>query len=660
MAKKLPVQSPKYTTETLEKLRQIVPSAFCDGELQLDLLMEALGEFAEDKTERYEFTWHGKAAAKRAGHPGTSATLHPCPEESKNWDTTQNLYIEGDNLEVLKCLSNAYSGKIKMIYIDPPYNTGHDFVYKDNYKDPLKAYAEQTGQVDEDGRALTTNKETDGRYHTNWLNMMYPRLMLAQRLLTDDGVIFISIDDNEQANLKKMCDEVFGADNFVANLVWKHTEQSKNDELYFSRQYNHNLVFVKNKEIVKPFFLERTEDNNVNYRNPDDDPKGAWRSGDVRSPNYRKTLCYDIIAPDGTIIKSPKNGWRWSQESLNEKISTGEIIFKKDNSGIVRKIYLCEQEGRTPENLWAEAKYGTTRLATAMIKSLFNNIQIFDTPKPIELITNMLELIRDKNAIVLDFFSGSATTAHAVMQMNSTDGGMRKYIMVQLPEDLDKSYKDASNDKKIILKNSIDLCDSLTCPHKLSEIGKERIRRAGDKVVSDQLASGKGTDNCQLTTNHLDIGFKVFKLGASNMKDWELSDKPLDAQNDIEQQLVRALETAPATIKPGADKLSVAYEWLLKRGFMLDTKLDVKTVCGKTVYVNATGEIMICLEDGLSIEWAQALADLHKSYEDAEMWDVIVSWNGFGSDEKTRDANLRNVEQCLVANGLNADRLTIV
>lgn len=467
--------SPDGFEKNIEKLSELFPNIVTDGKIDFEKLKLILGEKVENSEERYQFTWNGKSNAIREASIPSSDTLIPCPEEgnSKHWDTTQNIYIEGDNLRALKVLQNSYAGKIKMIYIDPPYNTGNDFVYNDDFALSIDEVEIQEGLRDKKGilrteDRLSKNEKGSAKYHTNWLNMMYPRLSLARDLLTDDGVIFISIDDNEVHNLRKICDEIFGESNFVASVVWKHTQQSKNDEKFFSRQYNYNLVFAKNINSLREFYFERTEEDNKNYSNPDNDEKGLWRSGDVRSPNYRKTLCFPIIAPNGNIINPPDNGWRWSEETIKEKLQTGEIIFKKDFSGIIRKIYLCEQIGRTPENLWDGNRFGTTRQATAVIKELFDNIQVFDTPKPHELILSMLQIASHRDSIVLDFFSGSATTAHAVMKLNSEDNGNRKFILVQLNEE--------TNDKSEAYKEGY---------KNICEIGKERIRRAGKKIKEE-------------------------------------------------------------------------------------------------------------------------------------------------------------------------------
>ena len=327
---------------------------------------------------------------------------------SKDKDAPNHILIEGDNLEALTTLAYTHAGRIDVIYIDPPYNTGNkDFVYNDSFVDREDTYR-----------------------HSKWLSFMSRRLRIAKQLLSDKGVIFISIDDNEQAQLKLLCDEVFGEDNFVANIIWKHTQQSKNDELHFSRQYNYTLCYAKQKDYLHRFYFERTEEDNKNYKNPDNDPKGVWRSGDVRSPNYRKTLCFDIIAPNGTVIHAPQNGWRWSEESIKEKIKSKEIIFKQDYSGIIRKIYLCDQKGRTPENLWEGPRFGTTRQAAATIKDIFDGVQVFDTPKPHELIMRIEEIASSQDSTILDFFAGSGTTLHATMQLNAEDGGHRQCILV--------------------------------------------------------------------------------------------------------------------------------------------------------------------------------------------------------------------------------------
>ena len=434
----------------------------------IEKLTELLNKDEVDiKKEGFTLNFLGKSYAHYQSNLDSETVIVP---DEKNVETdSENVYIVGDNLDALQHLKYSYAEKIKCIYIDPPYNTGKDdFVYNDKFGFTAKELVEKLDVSEEEAERICS---MNGKCtHSAWLTFMYPRLALARELLREDGVIFISIDDNEQANLKRLCDEVFGEGNFVANIIWKHTQQSKNDEKHFSRQYNHLICFAKNKDKLSNFLFNRTDSDNKNYSNPDNDPRGAWRSGDVRSPNPRPSLCYDIIAPNGNIIHSPDYGWRWSEDSIKEKILTGEIKFKDDNSGIIRKIYLCDQEGRVPENLWNGEDFGSTRIAAAMIKDLFNGKQVFDTPKPIELVKKILELISPRDSvgisnpcgnsdIILDFFSGSGTTAHAVMDLNSNDNGNRKFIMVQLSEPVKKTVKQKKQATKQSMKSVVNASD---------------------------------------------------------------------------------------------------------------------------------------------------------------------------------------------------------
>ena len=538
---------PHCVTERLNK----------DGEPELaidfdKLRAELSKDVLDEGEERYQFTWPDKRAASRLANTAIDKTLRPDVNASKDFWNTENLYIEGDNLDVLKVLRENYLGKIKMIYIDPPYNTGNDFVYNDDFSQSRDEFEQSSGLFDEDDNQVVDpmqrNTESNGRFHTDWLNMIYPRLKVARDLLAEDGVIFISIDDNEVENLKKICSEIFGENNFIADIIWKHTQQSKNDERHFSRQYNYTLCFSKYKNNLHEFYFQRTEEDNVNYSNPDNDPKGLWRSGDVRSPNYRKTLCFNIAAPNGNIIPPPANGWRWSEESVSEKIASGEIIFKKDNTGIIRKIYLSDQKGRTPENLWEGQKYGTTRQAASVIKELFDGIQVFDTPKPYELVVKMLEIASTQYSTILDFFSGSATTAHAVMKLNAEDGGKRKFIMVQLPEVTDEKSEARKAGYETIC-----------------QIGEERIRRAGDKVKKE--AGLQGQD--------LDTGFRVLKLDSSNMEDVFYTPEEFD-----ENDLFKSVDN----VKTDRTPLDLLFQILPELGIELSAKIEERDVNGKKVF----------------------------------------------------------------------------
>jgi adenine-specific DNA-methyltransferase len=604
---KLNMQTTNIVDENIKRIGGLFPNCLTERlndegkpEVAIDfdqLRQELSKDIVEGAEERYQFTWPDKRNAIRLANAPTSDTLRPVREDetmptgadstgkpyyssgSVDFDNTQNLYIEGDNLQVLKLLRENYLGKVKMIYIDPPYNTGNDFVYNDDFSQSAGEYMHNSGQEDEEGNRLVANTESNGRFHTDWLNMIYPRLKVAKDLLSEDGVIFISIDDNEEENLRKICNEIYGEHNFLADIIWKHTQQSKNDELHFSRQYNHTLCFCKRIEKLHRFYFSRTEEDNKNYSNPDNDPKGLWRSGDVRSPNFRKTLCFDIIAPNGNIIKAPDNGWRWSEDSIKEKISSGEIVFKKDYSGIIRKIYLCDQEGRTPENLWEGVRFGTTRTAAAVIKSLFDNKQVFDTPKPHELVMRMMEIATIEDSIILDFFSGSATTAHAVMQLNAEDGGKRKFIMVQLPEVTDEK----SEAYKAGYKN-------------ICEIGKERIRRAGKKIKEDS----------PLTTQDLDTGFRVLKLDSSNMQDVYYTPAEFNEQKLFDDN-----------IKPdrlGNDGEDLLFQTMIELGIELSAKIEKRSIAGKAVWSVSDGYLMACFDEEVNETTITEIARQHPYY----------------------------------------------
>jgi len=581
---KMELTSMDVAEEKREEMKRCLgaafPEVFAEGSIDFDQLKRVLGEWVDPGKERFGLSWPGKAECMKIIQKPSGATLKPAREESVDFDETENLFIEGDNLEVLKLLQKAYFGKIKMIYIDPPYNTGGEFIYPDKYAETLETYLSYTGQIDDEGRKFATNTELSGRYHSRWLSMMFPRLYLARNLLAEDGIILISIDDNEHSRLREICDSIFGEENFLANVVWKHTQQSKNDELYFSRHHNSILVYRKS-EALKELLFTRSDEDNRNYSNPDGDPNGDWRPGDVRSPNYRETLRFNIRTPGGKIIPPPDNGWRWSEQVVLDKISTGEIVFSPDETRIVRKIYLKNQEGRTPENLWAGEKFGTTRIANAQIKELFDDKTVFDTPKPTQLIKTMMDLIhKQTDYIVMDFFAGSAATAQAVFEKNREDGGTRKWIMVQLPEKIDENA-DA-------FKMGFSTISSLAI---------ERVRRAGKalkSVVGKELAL-KGTGNP-------DNGFKVFKLHASNFKLWDGSAEAFQADG-------RQLEMHVEHVSSASSAEDVLYELLLKSGFLLTTKVQTIELAGKKVFSVENGTLLICLEKDITPELIDALAE---------------------------------------------------
>ena len=523
-----------------------------------------------------------------------------------------------------------------MIYIDPPYNTGKDFVYKDNFKDNIKNYMEQTGQVDTDGNKLSTNSDQSGRYHSNWLNMMYPRLKLARNLLKDDGVIFISIDDNEVSNLKKICDEIFGEDNYVQEIIWEKKFAPQNDAKYFSLNHEQILCYSKNKNLFKRNLLPMTKEQKERYKNLDNDPRGAWQSDNLTVATYNAAYDYAIITPSGKEVK-PAEGrcWSSSKEKLQKLINDNRIWFGKTGENVPRlKRFLHEtQQGRVPISIWNHNEVGHTQSASQELKKLFDNNKYFDFPKPIELIKKCLYLSTKKNDIILDFFSGSATTAHATMHLNSKDNGNRKYICIQLPE------KTNNEDFPTIC-----------------EIGKERIRRAGEKIKNIPPSDGslkiKGTE---AENKSLDIGFKVFKLDSSNIKEWDSE----YAKDNITQSLFDHVDN----IKSDRTEEDILFELLLKHGLDLTTPIDeivispsdgslsekrnqVGNQSDKRIYNIGTGTLYICLASGVNINIAERIIEEHKIWESPRV-SVIFKDTGFVNDiEKT------NVIQTLKVAGI--------
>ena len=433
---KVDLSSPDLAAEKRAAFEDLFPGVITDGVFDVGRMSELLDikpSVVPDGGERFGLMWAGKNEAVRSLLAPSRGALVPDLDESIDFDSAENVFIEGDNLEVLKLLQKSYNDKVKLIVIDPPYNTGNDFVYNDDFGDGLRGYLEFTGELDDEGRRRSAGAEVLGRRHSRWLTMMYPRLVLARNLLRQDGAIFVFIDDNEGAHLRALMDEVFGPENFLANVVWKHTQQSKNDERYFSRHWNGILVYRRSPALTG-FVLPRTDEHNKAYRNPDSDPKGMWRSGDVRSPSARPNLKFPIKTPSGGVINPPATGWRWSAQSVAEKIASGEIIFSPDETRIVRKIYLADQEGRTPENVWDGADVGVTRDANREIRDIFGTA-VFDTPKPTEVLRRILLLATTtSDDIVLDFFAGSGSTAHAVALQNAADGGRRRNLCVNIPE----------------------------------------------------------------------------------------------------------------------------------------------------------------------------------------------------------------------------------
>ena len=623
-------KSKDLINENIEKLKEIFPEVFSEGKIDFSKLEEELGFFKEKSDERYNFTWNGKSEAKKIALTPSTGTLRPCKEESKDWDTTQNLYIEGDNLEVLKLLQKSYHKKVKMIYIDPPYNTGKDFVYKDNFRDNIKNYLEITGQVDSDGNKLSTNSETSGRYHSDWLNMMYPRLKLARNLLKDDGVIFISIDDNEVANLRKLCDEIFGEDNFVAQMSIITGANQSGEGVLIQKNIETCLVYSKNIELCEINKVDKTEETlrNLNdaptpletrdemgytiYYNPisnDLIPLKDYDKSKIHLNNEKLVYSDNIQLLDKGYIpirpgmrNNKLHRWRWGFETFLERISEIVIQFKNNNYG----AYFKQEGFNSPKNIH------NFSVGTLEIKNLFDGIKLFDYPKSIKYLSYINSISTRGNELILDFFSGSATTAHAVMKLNSEDDGNRKFICVQLPESTDEK----SEAYKAGYKN-------------ICEIGKERIRRAGEKVKSE---SGK---------TELDIGFKVLKLDSSNIKSWDS-----DFEN-LETNLLDAVEN----IKSDRSEEDLLYEILLKYGLDLSLPIEELNINGKKIFSIGFGSLVCCLDNDIDTNIVEKIAELKKQFEtDFGLENMRVVFK----DSSFKDSVVKtNALQILKQNGIN-------
>jgi adenine-specific DNA-methyltransferase len=623
-------KTPDITEENISKLKQIFPEVFTEGKIDYEKLQQVLGNHIETETERYNFSWNGKAKALRLSQTPSTGTLRPYKEESKDWDTTQNLYIEGDNLEVLKLLQKSYHSKVKMIYIDPPYNTGGDFVYPDNFTDSIENYKKITGQIDSEGKNKSNNPETSGRYHTDWLNMIYPRLRLARNLLTDDGVIFISIDDNEVDNLKKICNEVFGEENFIAQIVWEKRFTRSNNSKMFASLVDYILLYRKSADLSE-IKDQRNEKSDSIYSNPDNDPHGVWTSVSYVNPATKKqrpNLVYDIINPFNLqVVSHPTNAWKYEYNRYQEQIKENKLYWGKSGENTYPRLkkFLAELDGGiVPVNLWYHKEVGTTDAASKSHEEIMG-IKMFDFPKPVSLIYKMLRINTSDEDIVLDFFSGSATTAHAVMQLNAEDNGNRKFIMVQLPE----PCKEDSEAFKAGYKN-------------ICEIGKERIRRAGDKIKTElaEKQSGQTTldgDNTTIDPNSLDIGFKVLKLDSSNIRKW---------QPDYDN-LELSLTDFISNYVDGRTELDVVYEIILKYGLDLAYPVEEHTIDGKKVYSIASGLLMICLDDDLTTDIAKGILKLKDELK-PETIRVVFKDNGFNND-----SNKTNIKEILKSGGVD-------
>jgi len=649
---KLNGQSEDILKDNIAALRELFPEVCCEDKIDFDKLKQVLGDYTEDTAERYNFTWNGKGQALRLSQTPSMGTLRPCKEESKDWDDTQNLYIEGDNLEVLKLLQKSYRGKIKMIYIDPPYNTGNDFVYPDDFSDSLENYKQITGQVDAEGRRIRTNSEANGRYHTDWLNMMYPRVRLARNLLTDDGVIFISIDDNEQGNLKKVCDEIFGETNFITSFIW--AAGRKNDSKFSSISHEYMLCYVKSLENLKAngvVWLEKKQGLDDIYTEfeslkskygsdyskiqndlrgwfkslPDNHPaknhshyscvdeKGIYFAADISWPGGGGPK-YEVLHPiTKKPVKIPNRGWVYpTPERMQEIIDSGKVHFGQDETSVpCIKSYLIEKEYAAPYSVFYKDGRASTKRLRGLMKA-----DVFQNPKDEEVVQSLIEFTLTKDSIVLDFFSGSATTAHAVFLQNAKDEGNRRFILVQLPEATDEK----DNAYKAGYKN-------------ICEIGKERIRRTGEKIKAEVEQQNAQLKIGEEPKKAPDIGFKDFKLDTSNLKRWQP-----DA-NELETSLFDSI----SNYVDGRTEMDVIYEIMLKMGLFLTWPLEAHTYGGKNVYTIGLGALMICLDDHITPAVAEAMVSLHKELA-PETWKVVFKDNGFAND--SAKVNIKEILKC--------------
>lgn len=589
---RLRMQSLDVTSSNIDKIARLFPQCVTehkdkDGKTVLGIDFEKLrdelsADVIDEGEERYQFTWPDKKVHAHLANMPTTKTLRPCREESVDFDHTRNLYIEGDNLDVLKVLRETYLGKVKMIYIDPPYNTGNDFVYNDDFSLDADEYKENSGQTDEDGNRLVQNTESNGRFHTDWLNMIYPRLKVAKDLLTEDGVIFISIDDNEQKNLKNVCDEIYGENNFLAQIVWERAYSPINLMKHFSPAHDYILCYARNIEVAICNGIPRSTETDSRYSNPDNDPRGAWKPSDLSVGPAVAENIYTITTPSGRNVEPPAGrSWRLSRKAFRERLQDNRIWFGADGNSVPSmKRFLSElrKTGVTPMTIWKYTEVDHSQGATQKLAQIFEGKKYFDYPKPVDLIKRCVSLYSNQNSIILDFFSGSATTAHAVMQLNAEDGGHRKFIMVQLPEKTDEK----SEAYKAGYKN-------------ICEIGKERIRRAGKKI-KEENADKEGIDK-------LDIGFRVLKLDSSNMQDVYYTPQEF-TMNDLFAD----------NVKPDRTAEDLLFQVMLDLGVELSATIEQRTMNGKQVFFVNDNYLVACFDTDITEDTIKAIAKLKPYY----------------------------------------------
>lgn len=589
---KLDLQTKDLTAINIQKIGELFPNVITEYEteqgeitkgIDFELLQQLLSKELVDGTkEKYQLNWPGKKAALLKANTPITETLRPDIANSKNWDKTENIFIEGDNFTALKILQESYLGKIKMIYIDPPYNTGKDFVYSDKFTIDKSEYAEKIGQYDEENNKLfKENTKTNPRYHSDWLSMMYERLYIARDLLREDGVIFISIDDNEVHNLRKICDEIFGEENFVRNVIWEKKYSPSNDSKVISDTHDHILVYSKNINEWTLKLLPRTEEMNNRYKNIDNDSRGAWKPGGLSAKTYNEKYDYVIETPSGKKVYPPTGScWQVSKEKLEKLILDNRIYWGKNNDSKPQiKQFLTEvQDGFVPKSLWKKEEVGHNQISRKELTDLFDGIFLFDNPKPTKLLKKIIYLGSDSNDIILDFFAGSGTTAHAVMAQNAEDGGNRKFIMVQLDEQTDEKSEAYRAGYKTI-----------------AELSRERIRRAGDKIVAENK------DKLATRETELDIGFRAFRVDSTNMKDVYYHPKDLKQDN-----LLDLVDTIKADRTPEDLLIQV----LLDKALTLDLPIKTQKFKNNTVYIVGDNDLVVCMDTVLDADIIDDLAQL--------------------------------------------------
>jgi adenine-specific DNA-methyltransferase len=609
---RMPLTSSNMVDERLEQLRDVFPEVFREGKVDFERLRQALGEDVDEGRERYGLSWAGKSDAIRAIQIPSIGTLKPVPEESINFDTTGNLFIEGDNLEVLKLLQNAYHSRVKMIYIDPPYNTGRDFIYSDNYRDGLGDYLRRSGQTDEEGVRQSTNAETEGRYHSNWLSMMYPRLFLARNLLAQDGAIFVSIDDNEVQDLRLLMDEILGGENFVATVIWEKVYSPKRSAKYISEDHDYVVVYARNLAEWEPGLLPRTAAQDKLYKNPDDDPRGPWKTSDLSARNAYSKGLYAITCPSGRRIDAPPMGnyWRFSREKFEQLDADNRIWWGKDGSAIPQvKRFLSEvKQGRVPQTLWRYKDVGHTQEAKKELLKYVpfeNTANVLNSVKPPRLIRRMLQIATSVNTedIILDFFGGSGSTAQAVLQQNTEDGGNRQFIVVQFPEPLPEPEKGLAT---------------------IFDMAKMRASNVIQELEASATSQPAELDMGEEERTPQDLGFKTFKLATSSFRIWESEDAPTDAEG-----LAKQLELYADNVLPGQTSLQILCEIVLKSGFPLHVPVEERQIHKSAVYWVDGGLLAICLEARMTKKLLRGIMELKPSR-------VLCLDHAFGEDDQLK------------------------